>query len=60
MISSTLRSRVRALTAILGLDLLGGEPDLRSQTAAAAAADDETHRADAAAPVAVAVAGGVR
>lgn len=59
MISSTLRSRVRALTTILGLDLLRGEPDLRPQTAAAAAADD-THRADAAAPVAVPVAGGVR
>ena len=57
MISSTLRPRVRALTTILGLDLLRGEPDLRPQTAAAAADDDDTHRASAAAPVAVA--GGV-
>ncbi len=55
MISSTLRSRVRALTTILNLDLLRGEPDLRPHTPAVAAAD--THRS-AAAPVPVA--GGVR
>lgn len=50
MISSRLRARWRALTAILGLDLIGDEPDLRGHAARPAAASAAVRQARRRAP----------